>query len=431
MEKQHGQKITRRDFAKASAAAAGFAILTSNARAQQANSETLKVGLLGCGSRGGGAAQQILLGNENVQLVALADIFEDKVTAKRKELTEHNNPEISGKVSIDDDHCFVGIDAYKQILATDIDILIEGTLPYSRPKHIEAAVNAKKHIFTEKPAAVDPVGIRQFIAASKKAKELGLSLVAGTQRRHDKGYVETIKRIQDGAIGEILAARAYWCGSLPFVHDRKPGQSDLEYRIRNWYGYCWVAGDNIVEQHVHNIDIMNWVLGNPVSVFASGGRAWKPNEERYGDIFDHFSCDFEYANGVRVTSMSRHWYDSDGGVFEEVIGTKGRSNCANEITGENPWKFEGDKLDPYVQEHIDLVNSIRGTGPYLNEGVQVAHSTLAAIMGRESAYTGKRLNWDEFLNSDLSLVPQELDFAKSYPVRPVPRPGAPRDERKG
>lgn len=421
------RRITRRDFAKVSAAAAGFAIVSGRTWAQQqANSETLRVGLLGCGNRGTGAAHQLLMGNENVQLVAMADVFQDKLDAKRKATAEHKNPAISGKYAVDDDHCFVGLDAYKRIVDSDIDILVEGTLPYCRPKHLVYAMNAGKHIFTEKPIAVDPVGIRMVLDAAKVHKEKGLSFVAGTQRRHDRGYQETIKRVHDGAIGPILSGRVYWCGNLPFVHDREPGWSDLEYRIRNWYGYCWVAGDNIVEQHVHNIDVANWVMGaHPVEVFASGGRAWKPAEEKYGDIFDHFECDYTYPNDVHVYSFSRHWYEADGGVFEEFIGPNGRTDCAQKIEGANPFEFSGEKENPYVQEHIDLVNSIRGTGPKWHEAEEVCFSTLTAIMGRESAYTGKRLKWDEFLNSDLSLVPEDLSFDKPYPVRPVPRPGAP------
>lgn len=408
--------ITRRHFGKMTAAA-GFAILTAKRSVAQSNSETLKVGLLGCGNRGSGAARQMLEGNENVKLVALADCFEDRVQLRKKQLEEHPDPNVSKKVDVAEDHCFVGLDAYEKLLATDIDILIEGTLPYSRPKHLEAAVNAKKHIFTEKPVAVDPAGIRQVIAAAKKADEYGLSIVAGTQRRHQKPYIETMKRIHDGAIGDIVAARAYWCGTLPFAYERKPEwSSDLEYMIRNWYGHCWVAGDNIVEQHVHNIDVINWAMNDhPVSVFASGGRTWKPSEPKYGDIYDHFSCDYEYANGTHMTSLSRHWKGA-GGVFEEVTGTKGRSNCRD--------MAEGEGIDPYVQEHINLVNSIRGTGPHYNEGVQVAHSTLTAIMGRMSAYTGERISWEEALNSELSLVPQDLDWEKEYPVGEVPHPGA-------
>jgi predicted dehydrogenase len=413
METNDSQGMTRRDFAKVSTAA-GFAILAGRS-ASAANTDTLKVGLLGCGGRGTGAAMQMLQGNENVQIIALADIFEDRVQGAKDKFRNSQDPKLKGKVAIEDDHCFVGIDAYKKFLKTDIDIMIHGTLPYCRPEHVAAAIDAGKHVFTEKPAGVDPAGIRVFLAAAEKAQKKKLSLVAGTQRRHQKEYVETVKKLQDGAIGDIVAMRAYWCGTLPFVYERKPEwKTDLEYRLRNWYGYCWVAGDNIVEQHVHNLDVINWVKGtHPTAVMASGGRTWKPNEERFGDIYDHFDCDYEYADGSHLLSMSRHW-QGDGNVSEAVVGTKGKSNCVDMGT-------QG--VDPYVQEHIDLVASIRGTGPYLNEGVEVANSTLTAIMGRMSAYTGKKIKWDDALNAELNIVP-ELDWNKPYPVAAVPAPGA-------
>jgi len=413
METNKEHTITRRDFTKMSAAA--FAIIAGQSAAAKPNSDTLKVGLIGVGGRGSGAAMQILQGNENIQLVALADIFEDKVTAGKEKFEKSGDPKVKGKIDIKPDHCFSGIDAYKKLLKTDIDVVVHGTVPYCRPEQVAAAIDAGKHVFTEKPAGVDPAGIRVFLAAAEKAREKKLSLVAGTQRRHQKEYVETIKKIQDGAIGDIVAMRAYWCGTLPFAHDRKPEwKTDLEYRIRNWYGFCWVAGDSIVEQHVHNLDVINWVKGtHPTSVMASGGRTWKPAEEKYGDIYDHFDCDYEYADGSHMLSMCRHW-QGDGNVSEAVVGTKGKSNCMD---------MAERGIDPYVQEHIDFVASIRGTGPYLNEGVEVANSTLTAIMGRMSAYTGKKVTWDEALNAELNIVP-ELDFAKAYPCGPVPAPGA-------
>ncbi|MBI4557811.1 MAG: Gfo/Idh/MocA family oxidoreductase [Candidatus Hydrogenedentes bacterium] len=409
--------ITRRDFAKA--AAAGLAVLGAARSSQAAKGKRpLKVGLLGCGNRGTGAAIDMLTGNDNLKLVAMADVFEDRLKSSADKIKNHSNEQVRNGFAVKNSHCFVGLKAYKEILDTNIDIVIEGSLPYIRSKHIEAAVNKKKHIFTEKPVAVDPVGIRRVIAAAQKAKEKGLSIVAGTQRRHQQEYVETIKKIHDGAIGEILALRVYWCGGLPFAFDRDPKWSDLEYCLRNWYNYYWVSGDNIVEQHVHNLDVANWVMNDhPINVFASGGRTWKPRIEKYGDLYDNFSCDYEYKNGVHVTSFSRHWHKPcEGGVFEEAVGTKGRSAC-------NDMGTKG--INPYVQEHIDLVNSVCGAGPYYNEGVQVAESTLTAIMGRMSAYTGKKLTWDEALNSDLSLVPDDLSFDKSYPLGPVPSPGAP------
>ncbi len=408
--------MTRRDFAKTSAIA-GFAIVSSRSARAETNVDTLKVGLLGCGGRGTGAAINILESDNNVKLIAMADMFQDRLDNSRKHIAGREDPKVQSKFDVEDELCFVGVDAYKKILATDIDIILECTPPYGRPKHIVAAVEAGKHIFAEKPVAVDPVGIRQVMAAAKKHKERGLSFVAGTHRRHQREYIETVKKIQDGAIGDVIALRAHYCVPLPWVHDRKPGMSDLEYRLRNWYSYCWCCGDNIVEQHIHNLDTCNWVMGGPPrNVLASGGRAWKPPVEKYGDIFDHFSCEYEYPNGVRMWSLSRHWYESTDSVLETVYGSKGKSNCLD--MGE-----EG--INPYVQEHIDLVNSITGTGPYYHEGQRVAESTMTAIMGRMSAYTGQRLSYTKALETDLKIGPDVLDFSLEYPVGPVPRPGAP------
>lgn len=406
--------MSRRDFTKTATLAGLAALATRQASAQNA-SDTLRVGLLGCGNRGTGAAGDMLRSNDNVKLVAMADVFEDRLNGSHNRLSE--DAAVGGKVSVDPDMRFVGLDAYERILATDIDVVVEGSLPYCRPKHLVAAAKAGKHIFTEKPVAVDPAHIRMVREAARIAEDKKLSFVAGTQRRHQTSYVETVEKIRDGAIGDVLAARAYWCGTLPFSRERQADWSDLEYRIRNWINYAWTSGDNIVEQHIHNLDVINWVMGGPPqSVLALGGRAWKPDEERYGDMFDHFSCDYEYANGVHMMSQSRHWYNSANAVFEEVVGSNGKSSCRD---------MAQDDRNPYEQEHIDLIASIRGEGPYLNEGQRVADSTLTAIMGRMSAYTGKRVTWEEATNSDLNIVPAELDFDRDYPVDPVPDPGAP------
>lgn len=408
--------ISRRNFAKAGAAAS-FAILSAKTGVAENNSGTIKIGLIGCGGRGTGAAVDNLTGNTNMKLVAMADMFPDRLRASRETLSGHKNPQISSQVDVTDEMCFLGPEAYQELLKTDVDMIIHATTPYIRPKHIEAAVNAGKHIFTEKPIAVDPTGVRRFIAAAKLAEEKKLCLVTGLQRRHQKSYVETMKQIQDGAIGELLSGRAFWCGTLPFTKPRQPNWSELEARLRNWYAHCWVCGDNIVEQHIHNLDIMNWAFGTPVKVFASGGRAWKHLEdpETYGDLWDNFSCDYEYANGVHVMSMSRHWHsDCTQDVSEHVVGTKGISDCHD---------LGKDDENPYVQEHIDLVKAIRGETPYINEGVRTAESTLTAVMGRMSAYTGKAVTWDEAMNSPLNIVPEVLDFNLPYPVGPVPVPG--------
>jgi len=408
--------ISRRNFTK-SAALGGFAILSARGALAQANGDTLKVGLIGCGGRGGGAAMNCIRANENVVIVALADVFPDKLNDTRKRLEETNSPRLRKRIDITDEMCFVGLDAYKKLLATDVDIILHATPPYCRPQHIEAAVEAGKHIFTEKPVAVDAPGVRRFIAAAEKAKEKGLTFVTGTQRRHQKSYVETIPKLQDGAIGEIRAMRCYWNGTLPFANDRQDGHSDLEYRLRNWYNQIWTCGDNIVEQHIHNIDVCNWVMGDahPIKVVGTGGRIWKPATEKYGDIYDHFVCDFEYANGVHMYSSARHFNNSHNAVFEEATGTTGVSNCHD---------MGKDDKDPYEQEHINMMASITGAAPYLNEGVRCAESTFTAILGRDAAYSGRELEWDDHLaNGPAIFDPETLSFDTAYPVGPLPIPG--------
>ncbi len=413
MEKKNQSGLTRRDFAKASALA-GFAILTAKSAAAKTNSDTIKIGLIGCGGRGSGAVQDCLNGNDNVLVVALADVFEDRLKGAREKFEKHSG-KLKDKIDIKDDMCFVGLDAYKKLLATDVDMIIHATPPYARPQHIMAAVEAGKHVFTEKPIATDAPGVRLFLKAVEMAKEKKLSFVTGTQRRHSKAYIETIDKIHNGEIGEVLYGRAYWNGSLPFSHERKPEWNDLEYRLRNWYNQIWTCGDNIVEQHIHNIDVVNWAMnGHPVKVVASGGRAWKPREEKYGDLWDNFSCDFEYANGAHMFSYSRHWNDSKDDVWEQVIGTKGKSSCND---------LGKDDKNPMQQEHIDLINSIRGVTPYLNTGVETAESTMTCIMGRMAAYTGQELTWEDALKNDEKLVPDDLSFDKAYPIGPIPVPG--------
>lgn len=416
-DKKQSDDITRRSFAKTSAAVASFAVIGAKA-STAANSDTLKVGVVGCGGRGSGAAIDICSSDNNVKLVAMADVFKDQIDKAIAKIKKHKVASL--KFDVDEDMCFVGLDAYKKLLKTDIDIVIFATPPYARPMHIEAAVKAKKHIFAEKPVATDPAGIKQVLEAAAKHKQMGLSFVAGTQRRHQKEYIETVKKIQDGALGDVIAFRAYWNGRLPWVRPNKPEYSQLEWRLRNWYSYCWLSGDNITEQHVHNLDVCNWIMGGPPkSVVASGGRTWKPNTEEYGDIFDHFCCDYEYENDVHMFSSCRHWYNATGSVMEQALCAKGATLCdALGKPGENA----------KVQEHIDFVNSIIGKDKYLHEGEQVAQSTMTAIMGRISAYTGLRQGYESLLNSGLKIVPDDLDFGKKYPVGPVPMPGAPKEK---
>jgi len=424
MESKRARRVNRRDFLKTAAAASAAVAVAGVVRpGYVAESGALRIGLIGCGGRGTGAARQALRAGEvtgvETQLVALADVFKDRLDAARKGFESSKNAKLS------DDTCFAGLDAYQKLLAADVNYVILATPPGFRPIHFEAAVNAKKSIFCEKPVGTDSVGIRRFMEAAKKSEEMNLSVVAGTQRRHHKGYIETIKKIHNGEIGDLLAARAYWCGGPVFkARERKPEWSDLEWQMRAWYSYCWICGDNIVEQHVHNLDVINWALGShPVSAFASGGRAWKTNEEYMGNIWDNFSVDYEYKVGnrtVHMLSMSRHWNNCAGANGEAVVGAKGESNCHDNLGAKGEPLAEPEM----VQEHADLISSITGKGPHLNEGIQVAESSFTAILGREAAYTGARLRWDDLLKSNLDLLPKELNFEAKNPPPPVPIPGS-------
>jgi len=431
MDKKSTKGVTRRGFLKTAAAATAAATVVGVTRpGYVAESGTLKVGLIGCGGRGRGAAGQALRAGQiagvPTQLVAVADVLRERSQGAKREFAESPNKAVRENTKISDDMAFDGPDAYKKLLAVpEINYVILAAYPGFRPSHFEAAVAAKKQIFTEKPVGVDPVGIRQFMAAAKKSEEMGLSVVAGTQRRHQANYVNTVKMIHEGLIGDIMAGRVFWQGG-PVINarERDPKWGDLEWQIRSWYAHLWLCGDNIVEQHVHNLDIANWVLkGHPVWASGNGGRAWKRKDAFLGNIWDNFSVDYEYKVGdrsVHIFSMSRHLDGCPGDVSEHFVGTKGESSGSDKGNGGLEWQ------EPYTQEHIHLIESITGKGKKLNEGIQVAESTFTAILGRESAYQGRPLEWDKFLASDLSYFPKDLSFEAKIEETPVAHPGAPR-----
>jgi predicted dehydrogenase len=410
----HEQKLSRRDLLKSSAVAAGT-LAWSGAivpLAQAQGSDTIRVGVVGCGGRGSGAANDCVTSSPGVKIVALADAFPDRMKG------------LKDKFNVPDNRCFVGIDSYKELMALDdINLVILATPPGFRPPTLVEAVKRGKNVFMEKPVAVCPAGIKMVIEASEAAAQKGLAIVAGTQRRHERKYVETMKRIHDGAIGDIVSAQCYWNMGGLWVSQRQPGQSDVEWQIRNWLYFTWLSGDHICEQHVHNIDVINWAFGAlPETVHGVGGRQYRTGPE-YGNIFDHFGVEFVYPNDVRTISQCRQIEGTDGNVSERVVGTKGMSNCAGRIEGENPWRYEGENPNPYVEEHKDLIASIRSGKP-LNEGRQVAESTLCAIMGRESAYSRNRFTrkWFES-RCTLDLLPPvglKLSDSKEVPDFAVP-----------
>jgi predicted dehydrogenase len=325
---------------------------------------------------------------------------------------------------------FVGLDAFEKVIATDADYIILATPPGFRPEHLKAAVAAGKNVFTEKPLAVDGPGIRSVLETYEQAKAKNLAIVGGTQRRHGNGYIETMKRVHDGAIGELQAARCYWNQGALWNKPRQPEWSDLEWQMRNWLYFTWLSGDHIVEQHIHNLDVMNWAMdAHPVKALGLGGRQVRTGPE-WGHIFDHFSVDYEYPNGAHLLSMCRQIPGTEGRVGEDLQGTLGACATSQDakryvITGKNAWRLDPEQVvvDPYVQEHTDLIASIRAGQP-LNELKTVAESTLTAIMGRMSAYTGQSVTWEQALGSKLALVPASGQLAWGpMPVPPVAEPG--------
>jgi myo-inositol 2-dehydrogenase / D-chiro-inositol 1-dehydrogenase len=420
-EQQPGS--SRRDFLKTTTAAAvgsslaGWTVIPG---AYAQGSDEIRIGLIGAGGRGSGAVADVFKGHEaGVRLVAIADMFPDRTEAALKRL----NQQYGARAAVKPEHVFTGFDGYQKVLAVpDVNYVILASPPGFRPTHLEAAILAGKNTFTEKPVAVDGPGIRKVMALAKEADAKGLSIVGGTQRRHQHGYIETMKRVHDGAIGEVVGMRAYWNQGFLWKRDRQPEWTDMEWQLRNWLYFTWLSGDHIVEQHIHNIDVINWVKqGHPASAMGMGGRQVR-TDKAYGHIFDHFAIDYEYPDGSHSMSMCRQIDNCANSVSEAIVGTKGSAQLDKyEIKGAAAWKGEKDPISPYVQEHIDLIRTIR-SGQRINELQTVAESTLTAIMGRMSAYTGKAVTWDEALNSNEALVPTSLQLGP-IPTPPVPMPG--------
>jgi predicted dehydrogenase len=424
------EALSRRSFLRQStvAGASAFTIVRPEL-VRGAGKETLKAGLVGCGSRGTQAVENLLTGCPNAEVVALADVFEDRLEGSLRTLKENpRNQKIAGRVKVDAEHRFTGLDGYKKVIASEIDVVMLATPPGYRPIHFEAAIEARKHVFCEKPFGTDPAGVRRFMAAAKRSEGLKLTVKSGAQRRSQPYYLEQLQRVKNGEIGEIVSLNANWVGGpvLQFLGRTWPGPkgkrdpkwSDMEFQNRNWYSFVWLCGDQIVEQHLHNIDVCNWFMGaHPVEVVASGGAAWRPREEEYGNIYDHLFADFVYANGVHMASHCRQYPDAPSNVSELIVGTKGRIDTLA-VRG-----AARAKIDPYVQEHVDMMNSILGTGPYINEAMEVAGSTMTAIMGREAAYSGQKITWDQMMSSQLNLAPGAFDMNASVPVPPLAAPG--------
>lgn len=411
----------RRVFLQATTATAAGLGFLPNAHAK--GNDTIKVGLIGCGGRGTGAADNICEAagtSYNIKIHALADVFEDRLRNCRDAI--RNSQHGKEKFDVPEERCFVGFDAYQKVIDC-CDLVMLATPPGFRPQHIEATIKAGKNLFTEKPVGVDGTGIRKVIAAYEEAKNKKLAVVAGTQRRHEAGYLESMKRIHDGAIGEITGGQVYWNQGAIWAVKRKPEWSDTEYQLRNWYHYVWLCGDHIVEQHVHNLDVACWALGaHPDRAVGMGGRQVISEPER-GQSYDHFAIDYEFPNDVHIMSMCRQIEGCESNVSETIVGSKGQFRSGGfRFTGASRERVRARGINPYVQEHIDLLESIVSGKP-INELKQVAESTLVAIMGRMSAYTGRAVTWDQALNSKLDTFPKHLDIKGAMEEPPVPKPG--------
>ncbi|MGA1399015.1 MAG: Gfo/Idh/MocA family protein [Phycisphaerales bacterium] len=410
----------RRLFVAGAAAGAVPMIMPSFARAAVGRDDTLTVGVIGCGGRGTGAARDALEAGRDVRSVALGDLFPDRLAQSRSNLTQFD----AARATVADSNCFSGFDAYRGVLSTDCDIVILATPPGFRPDHFAAAIAAGKHVFTEKPVGVDGTGIRKVLAAGEEADRKGLCVVAGTQRRHENNYLAAMAKMHGGAIGDLVAGRCYWnMGGLWNVAP-EASRSEMENQIRNWLYFPWLSGDHIVEQHVHNLDVLNWAFGaHPERVFGVGGRQARTGPD-YGVIFDHFGLEYGYPDGRFALSMCRQQNGTPGKVEEIVTGTQGRMVMRpgfSRIDGGEAWRYTGPNNNPYVTEHEDLQRAIR-SGNRVNETRNVAYSTLTAIMGRESANTGQEITWDQALNSSQDLMPAVLAFTEC-PTPPVPIPG--------
>lgn len=415
--------LSRRKFCKTTALASGgilAATLPVAASAHVAGSETLKVALVGCGGRGTGAAIQAMSTEVPVQLVSMADAFKDRLDSSLLNI-QNEFPDDKTKIKVPDKNQFVGFDAYKA--AIDLaDVVILTTPPGFRPAHFEYAVNAGKHIFMEKPVATDVPGVRRVLQAAQKAKEKNLNVVVGLQRHYQTSYLNILEKLKQGAIGEITGGQVYWNSAGVWVNDRQPGQSELEYQMRNWYYFVWLCGDHILEQHIHNIDVANWFQGAyPVSAQGMGGREVRTGA-RFGEIFDHHFVEFVYPSGAVIASQCRHQPGCMNRVTEVFQGTEGiidmSSNSIRSWSGEEIYKHNDRKdANPYQVEHHRLFGSIRDGG-VINDAENGAYSTLTAIMGRMATYSGQELTWEEVLQSDHSLVPDNMSWDSTPPVLP-------------
>lgn len=387
--------------------------------------DTINIGIIGCGSRGLGAVVNILSVDKNVRLVAAGDLFPDRMAGAMEKLKRLNTGEFAGMIDIPEKNQFTGFDNYKGVLGCDIDIVLHTTPPQFRPLHVEAAVKAGKHIFAEKPLAVDAVGTRKIMKAVKEAKEKGVSFLSGFCYRHREAMVETVNKVHAGEIGEIKNIQCSYNTGLLWNKPRQENWADMEYYIRNWYYYTFMSGDHIVEQGIHNIDKMCWVMGDqaPLEAYGMGGRIVR-TDEKFGHVYDHFSIQYKFPGDVYANFTCRQQGGTERRVADYVIGTEGRADLMNAkiYAKKGNWRQKKKGIQMHTAEHIPFVKGIR-SGNIFNNGESAAISTMAGIMGRMSAYSGKVITWEHMMNSKEDLTPETFDLKASMPLPEVARPG--------
>lgn len=417
-------KITRRDLLGAATATGALAALP---RVHAAGRDVLRVGLVGCGGRGTGAATQALAADPNARLVAMADAFEDRLDASLSLI--RGDEKVGSKVEVNPDRRFVGFEAYKQLLDSGVDVVLLCTPPQFRPLHLNAAVEAGVHVFAEKPVAVDAPGVRSVLETCARARASNLSIVSGLCLRYDNGFRETVRRLHDGAIGNVVTLLANDYRSGRWTRPRQPDWTEMTYQMRNWYNFTWLSGDFNVEQHVHFLDVCAWVMKNqyPVRAIGMGGRQVLTGTE-YGNIYDHFSVVYEYPDGAKIISSCRQQPGCKNDISAQAIGTRGQAAISERRRGlrirsdSASWVYEGPQNAMYQTEHDELFASIRDGKP-INNGEYMARSTLLAIMGRMAAYTGQEVTWEMALNSKDNLSPDHHAWDARPPASPIAVPG--------
>ena len=426
-EKTRVVDSSRRHFIQSSTLAAGGMLASGLLRppaVHAAGGDTLKVGLIGCGGRGTGAASQALKADTNVKLTALGDVFEDRLQICLRNLSK--SP-VGEKVDVPPERQFTGFDAYQQVIDSGVDVVLLATPPHFRPIHLQAAVDAGKHVFAEKPVAVDTPGVQAVLKTCEEAKRKNLSIVSGLCLRYLHSFRDCIGRIHDGQIGTVTTLQANDYRGTIWRKPREPDWTDMHFQMRNWYYFTWLSGDFNVEQHVHNLDLCVWIMGDryPVKCIGMGGREVRRGPE-FGNIYDHHGVTYEYADGARIYSNTRQMSGCKNNISVDAVGTRGKaelreSHNKTQILSENPWRYEGEENNLYQTEHDELFASIRSGQP-INNGDYMAKSTLLGIMGRMATYTGQEITWEMASTSTENLSPKVYAWGDA-PAAPVAVPG--------